>query len=323
MKKMYRIDGASIVPVERGAAQIVVYSEPTDEERATLRSTYGLDEHTLSSLLDPDEIPRIEISPAFTVLIWKRPTNYTSGDKMLFGVNSIGLLLLDAELLIITPDSYELPFSSVRTSFTSEVLMGVALELQLHTIQHFRAHLKLIKMIAGEMQEKVNLSIDNNHLLQMFGLSESLVYYINAIDSNGAVLARLRNHTRTATPSPEIVAFIDDLIIDNTQCSRQAEIYSTVMSGLMDARGTIVNNNMNVLLKNLTIISVVFLPLNLIASIGGMSEYSVMTQGIDWRISYSAFSISMIVIGWISMWVLKRNFRMPRQSTPKSHRSRR
>ena len=72
--------------------------------------------------------------------------------------------------------------------------------------------------------------------------------------------------------------------------SRQADIYSSVLSGLMDARGTIVNNNMNVLLKNLTLINIVFLPLNLIASIGGMSEWSMMTQGLDWRISYSLFS---------------------------------
>ncbi len=318
MRKTYGINGTRIVPVENGEAQIVVYSEPSELERATLRNTYDLDEHTLSSLLDPDEIPRIEITPTCTVLILKRPTSYASGDKMLFGVNSIGMLLLEDQLVVITPDSYELAFSSLKAPILSQPLLGVALELQLHIIHHFRAHLKLIKLIAGEIQEKVNLSIDNNHLLQMFGLSESLIYYINAIDSNGTVLVRLRNHTRTATPSPEIAAFIDDLIIDNTQCSRQAEIYSTVMSGLMDARGNIVNNNMNVLLKNLTIISIVFLPLNLIASIGGMSEFSMMTQGIDWRISYAGFSIAMVGIGWVSMLVVNRNFRRPGQNASKS-----
>ncbi len=71
----------------------------------------------------------------------------------------------------------------------------------------------------------------------------------------------------------------------------------------MDARGTIVNNNMNVLLKNLTLINIIFLPLNLIASIGGMSEFSVMTQGIDWRISYSLFTLGMLFFGWLT-WLL-------------------
>jgi magnesium transporter len=71
----------------------------------------------------------------------------------------------------------------------------------------------------------------------------------------------------------------------------------------MDARGTIVNNNMNVLLKNLTLINIIFLPLNLIAGIGGMSDYSVMTRGVDWRLAYALLSLGMILLGWVT-WVL-------------------
>jgi magnesium transporter len=74
----------------------------------------------------------------------------------------------------------------------------------------------------------------------------------------------------------------------------------------MDARGNLVNNNMNVLLKNLTIINVVFLPLNLLASIGGMSEFSMMTGGSDWRLSYGLFSLGLVAIGWLTAVVLRR-----------------
>jgi magnesium transporter len=102
------------------------------------------------------------------------------------------------------------------------------------------------------------------------------------------------------------VDFLDDIVLENRQCARQAQIYSTVLSGLMDARGTIINNNMNVLLKNLTLINIVFLPLNLIASIGGMSEYSVMTRGFGLRMSYFLFSLAMVVIGWLTWFVLVR-----------------
>jgi magnesium transporter len=70
----------------------------------------------------------------------------------------------------------------------------------------------------------------------------------------------------------------------------------------MDARGTIVNNNVNVLLKNLTLINVIFLPLTLIASIGGMSEFGMMTQGVDWRISYALLVGGMALLGWAT-WV--------------------
>ena len=180
------------------------------------------------------------------------------------------------------------------------------LGLLFSTIHHYHGHLKVVKMIARDLQQKINTSMENKHLIQMFNLSESLVYYITAINTNGGVLTRLRNHAEKERLSPEIIAFIDDLIIENNQCYKQAEIYSTVFSGLMDARGNLVNNNMNTLLKNLTLINVVFLPLNLIASIGGMSEFSMMTQGVDWRISYTLLCVAMLLIGWLTAIVLKR-----------------
>jgi len=148
--------------------------------------------------------------------------------------------------------------------------------------------------------------MQNQHLIQMFNLSESLIYYINAIHSNGAVLNRLRNHAQKQGFNAEAISLIDDLIIENNQCYKQAEIYSTVFSGLIDARGNLMNNSMNNLLRKLTLINVVFLPLNLIASIGGMSEFSMMTAGTPWWVSYPLL-LSTMMIGAGAMVVgLKR-----------------
>ena len=88
------------------------------------------------------------------------------------------------------------------------------------------------------------------------------------------MLARFRANANRIGFSEEELETMDDIIIEHDQCRKQTQIYSSVLSGLMDARGNIINNNMNVLLKNLTLISVVFLPLNLIAGVGGMSEFS-------------------------------------------------
>ena len=68
----------------------------------------------------------------------------------------------------------------------------------------------------------------------------------------------------------------------------------------MDARGTVVNNNVNTLLKRLTIINTIFLPLNLLASIGGMSEYSMWTNKMIWPFAYGIFMIGMVIIGAIT-----------------------
>jgi magnesium transporter len=181
------------------------------------------------------------------------------------------------------------------------------LKVLLQTVHHYLGHLKGIKLLSGDIQKKINASMENRYLLQMFNLSETLIYYIDAIQGNGVVLARLRTAAGIKISlTPDEVEMLDDIIIDNQQCAKQAEIYSSVLSGLMDARGNIINNNMNVLLKNLTLINVVFLPLNLVASIGGMSEYSAITQHLDWRLSYFLFFLGMLVLGWITWVILQR-----------------
>jgi magnesium transporter len=150
--------------------------------------------------------------------------------------------------------------------------------------------------------------MENVYFLKLFDLSENLVYYINAIEANGGVLAKLRDHANKLELSIRQIAFLDDVILENKQCVRQAQIYSTVLSGLMDARGNIINNNMNILLKNLTLINVIFLPLNLLASMGGMSEFTTILEEfhINWRVGYLLFSIAMVVMGCIMWETLKR-----------------
>ena len=68
----------------------------------------------------------------------------------------------------------------------------------------------------------------------------------------------------------------------------------------MDAVVGFINVNQNKDLKRLTVISVIFMPLNLLAGIGGMSEFTMMAQGVPWPIAYSGFTVGLITIGWIT-----------------------
>lgn len=322
MIKNYELIEGSLVATDSTEGSVVVYINPDAAERNSIMSSYPIDEHTLSSALDPDEVSRIEFSDDGLFLVWKRPMNYSGQDNFYFNVASVGLFLRRERLIFVLTEDIPVAPSGARRIQRSVTLLDVMLSFLNETIYHYLEHLKVIKMISRDLQRKINTSMENEHLIQMFNLSESLVYYVNAINGNNAVLTRLRSHTEKMNFAPQIIDLIDDIIIENNQCFKQAEIYSTVFSGLMDARGTLVNNNMNILLKNLTLINVVFLPLNLIASIGGMSEYSMMTQSVDWRISYSVFFVVLMLIGWVTAYFLgKLDFiqRKPRRSKPKMH----
>jgi len=285
-------------------ANVLLFSNPDTHERKYLRDCYKLDEYALASALDLDEVSRIEFHPDSLFLIWKRPENYSGGGNLVFEVASCGLLFSQDRLLVIATDDSQLSGLGGRRPLHTP--LDVLLDLLLNNIHHYLGHLKVIKMVARELQQQFNASMSNRHLMQMFNLSESLIYYINALHSNGAVLTRLRNHGEKEHFSAEILSLIDDLIIENNQCYKQAEIYSNVFSGLIDARGNLMNNTMNDLLRKLTLINVVFLPLNLIASVGGMSEFSMMTAGTPWCVSYPLFMAAMGLGAWMMVVGLKR-----------------
>jgi len=304
MIKSYQLAHGALLPVERLDAEVMLFSAPDMAERDLLRSDFKLDEHALASALDPDEVSRIEFHPDNLFLIWKRPENYSGGGSLSFEVASCGLLFSPHRLLVIANDDTQLSGLGSRQALHTP--LDVLLDLLFNNIHHYLGHLKVIKMVARELQQKFNASMENRHLVQMFNLSESLIYYINAIHSNGAVLTRLRNHAEKEHFSAEAIGLIDDLIIENNQCYKQAEIYSTVFSGLIDARGNLMNNSMNNLLRKLTLINVVFLPLNLIASIGGMSEFSMMTADTPWWVSYPLFLGAMLLAGGAMVMGLRR-----------------
>jgi magnesium transporter len=74
---------------------------------------------------------------------------------------------------------------------------------------------------------------------------------------------------------------------------------------LMDAIVGFVNINQNKVIKQLTIISIIFMPLNFLAGVGGMSEYTMMTQNIPWPVSYFIFTVAMVLVGWITYIALR------------------
>ncbi|HLF15555.1 MAG TPA: magnesium transporter CorA family protein [Bacteroidota bacterium] len=306
MLKKFNLVNNALVPSDVPESPVLIFINPDASEAEMLKREFEVDEHSLLSALDPDEESRAEIDGETIAMIWKRPMNYSGQDNFYFNVASVGLFLAKGRLAMVLTEDVSITPTGARRAQKLGTPLDLMLAFLYETIHHYLEHLKVIKMIARDLQQKINTSMENKHLIQMFNLSESLVYYANAINGNNAVLTRLKSHAEKTGLAERIPDLLDDLIIENNQCFRQTEIYATVFSGLMDARGSLVNNNMNVLLKNLTIINIVFLPLNLVAGIGGMSEFTLWTSGIDWRVSYTILLVTMLLIGWLTAFLLGR-----------------
>ena len=304
MLRKYSIIDRKIVASDLKDAEILYYSNPDEIEKDTILNKYTINEHNYQSALDPNEISRLEFEDKYVSFIFKKPQSIINIDKLFFKASTVGMFYSEQNIIIVSGE--KLSLFEERTVSNIDSHFDVILQLLSQSIDHFMEHLKVISMITDELEDKINKSMENKNLLHLFTISKSLVYYLNAIEANTTLINKIRRSGGRLRLNDNQIDLLENILIDNNQCYRQAEIYSSILSGLMDARGTIINNNMNVLFKQLTIINVIFLPLNLIASIGGMSEFSMMTGGISWKISYSAFLLLMCVIGFITYLIVKR-----------------
>ncbi len=254
MLHTYDITDGKIIPCESDQAPVYVFTHPDEAERRLLVDTYALDEHTLQSALDPDEVARLELEPGHAAVIFKRPKNYSGLDNLVFRVLSAGLFLFKDRLIVVLAE--DAPLFDTRAFLKSRAPADVMLRIIYRTTFHFIEHLRVITMVSDSLEKKIDSSMENRFLLQLFALEKSLVYYLSAISANSNVIDRLRNSAAKIGFTAEQLEFLEDLAIENQQCYKQAEIYSNILAALIAARVSIVNNNLSALMKTLNIITI-------------------------------------------------------------------
>ena len=308
MRANYDIIDGRLVPTDDANSNIQVFIDPNETERMYLIGELDLDEHTLASALDPDELSRVEFEPDHVAVISKRPKHYSTEDDFLFRVSSMGLYLFKDRLIAVLSDDVTIFDRGKDMSHISGGLPELLIRLLARSVSQFLSHIRTISMLVNELEEKLKTTMSNEHLLHMFRLNQSMTYYLSALSANGTLIDRLRSYSAKIGFSQEHNELLEDLSVDNAQCYKQAEIYSVILGGLMDARTGVINNNLNLLMKRLTILTVIFLPLNVIASIFGMSEYTLFADefNINWKISYPLFGMGLVAIGFMTYWLLKR-----------------
>ncbi len=304
MIKRYKLENHQLVLTEADTPLVWLLINPSEDEKKWVVANFSLDEHNLASAFDPEEPARMEFEPDHLEMIFKRPKNYSSKDQFLFKVSSMGLFLFKDKLIVAISEDLNL-FSGKYFKHV-EGIKEIFLKLTYNSIFHFMEHLKVINMIADEIERKINSSMENKYLLNLFTLEKSLVYYLNALNSNTYAIERLKHASEKIGFSQRSVEFLDDIIIENHQCARQAEIYSNILAGLMDARASIVSNNLNVMMKNLNAVVIAVAVPSFFAGVGGMSELCKVTGISDPHIAFFAFVTTMAITGIITYLIIKR-----------------
>jgi magnesium transporter len=130
--------------------------------------------------------------------------------------------------------------------------------------------LKHIDRTSSRIEQDLHKSQRNKELLQMMKLQKSLVYFSTSLKSNEVVLEKLMKHEHIKM-YPEDTELLEDAIIENRQAIEMANIYSSILTGTMDAFASIISNNLNIVMKFLASVTIVMAIPTMISGFFGMN----------------------------------------------------
>jgi len=305
VKKVYAVEGGKVQESQEETGPILLFSAPTEAEKRYLVDQLKMDEHTLASAMDPNELPRVEFEPEHAAVILNRPKKYRSEDGLVFRSASMGVFLFADKLVIVVAEDAEI-FDRPKFFSRMRSLREVFLRVVYRSTFHFLDHLAAINTISDELEHKVNTSLQNDYLIQLFNLEKGLVYLVNAIRYNGALIERLRHSAAKLGLSAEEIELLDDIAIDNNESCKQAEIHSTIVASLMDARVSIVNNNLNHLIKRLNYIMIALMWPTLASALFSMNVRLPLDQREGLGSFWFIMAIAFIPVFLTTLWYWRR-----------------
>lgn len=277
---------------------------PTDEDRQQLEKQYQIPEYFFSDISDADERARFEFDEGWQLIILRIP--YMKEVRSRTPYTTVPLGIIHKGDILITVCYFEtdmmIDFVSYQQrrgeGFTDYVDM--IFRLFLSSSVWYLKRLKQISMLLDRAKRSMDHSVDNTSLVNLSRLQDSLTYFITSIRGNETLLQKLK----FKLPIDELDAdLIEDVNIEMSQARETAHIYAEILESTMDTYTSIINNNMNTVMRTLTSFSIILMFPTLISSLFGMNLINGMeTNSLGFPI---ALVISIIVS--IGSWLILRH----------------
>ena len=159
--------------------------------------------------------------------------------------------------------------------------------------------LKQINILIEKAKHNLDQGVNNESLIGLSRLQDSLTYFNTSIRGNENLLSKLKFKLQVDELDADL---IEDVNIEMTQARETTSIYSDILESTMDTYSSIINNNMNTVMRTLTSVSIVMMFPTLIASLFGMNLINGMETS-KWGFAV-AIIISFLVSG-LSWWILR------------------
>ena len=283
----------------------VYVTRPTTEELERLQDETGIDMDDLRAPLDDEERSRVEVEDDYNMILVDIPS---LDEKDRYVTIPLGIYM--TKEVIVTLCLEESPVlrafanKRVREFYTFKKTRFVFQILYRNATSYLR-YLRIIDRKSDQIEEKLHISQKNSELIELLELEKSLVYFTTSLRSNEVVLEKLLR-TEKIRKYPDDEDLLEDVIVENKQAIEMANIYSNILSGMMDAFASVISNNLIIVMKLLATVTIVLSIPTMIASFFGMN-FDVIPLGHNPYGFVITIVITLLISLLVALFFRKKN----------------
>ena len=276
---------------------------PTEEDQQELEETYKIPDYFLSDISDTDERARYEYDDGWMLVILRIP--YVKEIRSRTPYTTVPLGIIHKRDVTITVCNFETNMLIDFVSYQQKRGEGfvdyvdMTFRLFLSSAVWYLKRLKQINTLIEKAKKNLDQGVNNESLIGLSRLQDSLTYFITSIRGNETLLTKLKFKLQVDELDADL---IEDVNIEMSQARETTNIYSNILESTMDTYSSIINNNMNTTMRTLTSLNIILMAPTLISSIYGMN----VVNGLE-TTKYGfviCIAISVLVTG-ISWWILR------------------
>ena len=288
MLKFYKTVGTAIVELESLEAGCWVSAvAPTESEISLLETELGIDRDFIRSALDEEETSRIENEEGQTLIVLDYPVAEkaeqksvhkgkkasSSDDAITYYTTPMSIILTMSNVITVSlkenpivEDFSNNVVKNIKTQFKTRFIFNIMLRIASRYLQY----LKQIDKISNYVENQLHKSMKNKELIQLLGLEKSLVYFSTSLKSTETVLEKVLRG-RIIKLYEEDQDLLEDVLIEVKQAIEMSNIYTNILSSTMETCGSLISNNLNIVMKVLAIITIVMEVPTMVFSFYGMN----------------------------------------------------
>ena len=244
-----------------------------DDSDIQFLSSFGIDEDLVNDALEPNERARFGQDEDVIYVITKLPYYDENDEEVPYKTFPLGIAIKPEAIITISAIDNEVTRDFVMDrvrDFSTKKHYRFLLRMFERAAIYYLRYLKEIRKKSNEIEQELHRSTRNKELVALLNLEKSLVFFTTSLRSNELMFEKLKRK-KLLTLYEEDEELFEDITIENRQAIEMANIYSDILTGMMDAFASVISNNLNVVMKILTIVTLVLQIPMLTASIYGMN----------------------------------------------------